>query len=54
MMVDSSKFNKLSLYNFANFKDIDCLVTEKLPEKDFLNVLSENDVKLLTPETSET
>lgn len=40
LLVDSSKFNKTHFFKLAQFKDIDYIITNKKPDKKFLNSVS--------------
>lgn len=40
LLVDSSKFNKTHFFKLAQFKDIDYIITDKKPDKEFLSSAS--------------
>jgi len=46
-LCDSSKFNKTSACCFAEFSELDYLVTEKRPEEKWVQILERNGVKLI-------
>ena len=47
VMADSSKFDSISLYTFANFSDIDGIITDTAPNETYRNICNTNHVKLL-------
>lgn len=47
MLVDSTKFDKLSLYTFATFEDIDYLITDTKPDDEYIHSLEEHQVSLV-------
>lgn len=47
MMADSTKFDKLSLYTFATFSDIDYLITDVKPSEKYIKSLKEHNVSLI-------
>ncbi len=51
MLVDSTKFNKSFMCHDFWFDDVDYLITEKLPPKEYLEVIEKSKCKLLTPES---
>jgi DeoR/GlpR family transcriptional regulator of sugar metabolism len=50
LMIDSSKFDKAFLVNFANFDNIDILITDKEPSKVWKDALASYGVKCLYPQ----
>ena len=46
VMADSSKFDTISLYTFANFSDIDGLITDIEPNSAYKKICYDNQVKL--------
>lgn len=46
MLADHTKFEKVSLYTFASFENIDYLITDIKPGNEYIEVLNENQVKL--------
>jgi DeoR/GlpR family transcriptional regulator of sugar metabolism len=51
MLVDSTKFGKSFMCHDFWFDDVDYLICEKLPPKEFLEVINKSKCKLITPET---
>lgn len=51
MLVDTSKFGKTFMCHDFWFDDVDYLISEKLPPKEFLEVIKKSKCKLVTPET---
>jgi len=49
LLADSSKFTKTAFVKFGNLKDVDILITDKLPPQPFLTLLKELNVKILIP-----
>ena len=47
IMADISKFDTVSLYTFANFKDIDGIITNSQPNDIYKEICKENQLKLL-------
>lgn len=47
MLADSTKFDKLSLYTFATFQDIDYLITDMKPAEPYIDILEKNHVSLV-------
>ncbi len=47
LMADHSKFNNLTFNNFAEYKDINVLITGKKPSLEFVDKLKENNIELI-------
>ena len=47
LLADASKFDKMSLYTFASIKDLDYLITNKKPSKEYEKVCKENKCELI-------
>ena len=47
LLADSTKFDKMSLYSFATFQDLDYLITNKKPAKEYEKVCKENNCELI-------
>lgn len=47
MLADSTKFDKLSLYTFATFDDIDYLITDTKPAEEYIKALNNHHVSLI-------
>ena len=50
LLVDSTKFDKLSPYKTCNFDDIDTLITDKMPSQDYVKVFEKNNIRLIVAE----
>lgn len=53
MLIDSTKFNKTYMSTDFYFNDIDYLITEKMPPKEYLEQIAKTKCKLITPENNE-
>lgn len=53
LLVDSTKFGKSFMCHDFWFDDVDYIITEKMPPKEFLDVINKSSCKLLTPETED-
>jgi len=49
LLADSSKFTKTAFIKYGNMRDIDILITDKLPHQPFLSLLKELNIKILIP-----
>ncbi|MCY6957147.1 DeoR/GlpR family DNA-binding transcription regulator [Clostridium brassicae] len=49
ILADSSKVDIVSLMTYCSIKEIDALITDKIPSKDFSEFFKANNVDLLTP-----
>lgn len=49
VMADSSKFDSISLYTFADFSDIEGVITDVAPNETYKKVCDSNHIKLLFP-----
>ena len=47
LLVDHSKFDKVSFTKTCNFKNISMLITNKAPNLDWQNYLEENEINLI-------
>ena len=47
IMADHSKFDAIALHTFANFQDIDGLITDTEPNETYKKICEENHIKLL-------
>ena len=47
LVVDSTKFGKLSSFKTCDFDDIDILITDKKPSKEFIKAFEQKNVKLV-------
>ena len=51
MLVDSTKFGKTFMCHDFWFNEVDFVISEKLPPKEFLDAINASGAKLITPET---
>ncbi|MBR7082170.1 MAG: DeoR/GlpR transcriptional regulator [Oscillospiraceae bacterium] len=49
LMADHTKFDRSSPITFCDFSDLYCLVTDRMPPKEYVEVLKSNNVLLLCP-----
>ncbi|MGI6466607.1 MAG: DeoR/GlpR family DNA-binding transcription regulator [Sphaerochaetaceae bacterium] len=49
LLADSSKFTKTAFVKFGNMKDVDVLITDKIPPQPYLTLLRGLNVKILIP-----
>lgn len=47
LLADRSKFGKYGLMTYCELEDIDCLITDKLPNEEFQKFAKENQIKLV-------
>ena len=52
ILADSSKFGRRLFAQVSELGSADYLITDSSPPPDLLKALSENDVELMTPETT--
>lgn len=52
LLVDSTKFNKNYFSKTCQLKDVDVLITEKMPEEKYIQYLKENNVQLVVTRKS--
>ena len=50
LLIDHSKLDKTSFIKICDLKDIDVIITDKLPKEDFIEMLKENQVTLFVAE----
>ena len=48
LLCDSSKFDKVYLFHFADFRDFDYLITDQLPSEDLRNAIESSGCKIIT------
>lgn len=53
VLCDSTKFGKIFLCTDFAFKDVDYIITDKLPPKEYLEVISQTNCKIISPETTD-
>lgn len=47
LLADATKFDKMSLYSFASIKDLDYLITNKKPAREYEKACKENNCELI-------
>lgn len=47
VMADHTKFDVVSLYTFLGFKDVDVLITDQLPNAQYIDCFAQNNVQLI-------
>ena len=47
LLIDSTKFGKVSLITFASIGDFDAVITDKMPAQEYVDLLKENNVELI-------
>lgn len=47
VLADKSKFNRLCHYKVCDLKNVSIIITDELPDEDFINSLKENGVELI-------
>ena len=52
MLCDSTKFNKTFLCTDFYFDQVDYLITDKMPSKEYLDRIFQTKCKLITPDTT--
>ena len=52
MLCDSTKFNKTFLCTDFDFDQVDYLITDKMPSKEYIEKISQTKCKLITPDTT--
>jgi DeoR family transcriptional regulator, carbon catabolite repression regulator len=53
VLADNTKIGKTDFFRFADLHNIDLLITDKTPSQEFIDLLIENDVELLTTDYNE-
>lgn len=49
LLTDSTKFDNVALMTFANIKDLNYVITDKMPSNKFIDYFKDNDIKLILP-----
>ena len=49
LLVDSTKFNKASLMTYCQLSDLNALITEKEPDKEYVYYFEKHNVRLILP-----
>jgi DeoR family fructose operon transcriptional repressor len=47
LLVDHTKFNKIFLCRNCGFEDIDYIITDEVPEQEYIDLFNQNNVKLI-------
>lgn len=50
LLVESSKFDVASLKDFCALRDVDSVITDRLPSEKYRSYFAEHEVELVTPE----
>jgi len=50
LLVDSSKFDKTSLFSYCQIKDLDGIITEKQPPSDYEEVFTQHNIEIILPD----
>lgn len=53
VLADHTKLGKTEFFRFANLADIDLLITDQTPQQEFLDLLKEHKVELLTTDNGD-
>lgn len=51
LLCDSTKFETTFLVKFADFSDFDYFITDKMPDSDLFNAITNSGCKIITPQT---
>ena len=47
LLVENTKFDKTSLVKLFDYKDIDCIVTDKKPREEWMNLLESHNIEII-------
>ena len=47
LLIDSSKFDKIALSKVCNINEVDLIVTDKKPDKKYIDFFKKNKIKLI-------
>jgi len=47
ILADHTKFDVVSLYTFLDFEDVDVLITDRLPDAQYVDCFAQNDIQLI-------
>ena len=53
LLVDSSKFNKASVFRTTGIENLDAIITDKSLSKEYLNKLKDRNAEVITPKNDE-
>jgi len=53
LLVDSSKFNKASVFRTTGIESVDAIITDKLLPNEYLGTLKDRNVEVITPKNNE-
>lgn len=53
VLADHTKLGKTEFFRFANLDEIDLLITDRIPQQEFLDLLKEHKVELLTTDNGD-
>jgi DeoR/GlpR family transcriptional regulator of sugar metabolism len=52
-LVDSSKFDKASIFRTTGIENVDAIITDKPLSKEYLDKLKDRNVEIVTPKNNE-
>ncbi len=53
LLVDSSKFNKASIFRTTGIENLDAIITDKSLSKEYFNKLKDRNIEVITPKNNE-
>jgi len=53
LLVDSSKFDKASIFRTTGIENVDAIITDKPLSKEYLNKLKDRNIEIVTPKNNE-
>jgi len=53
LLVDSSKFDKASIFRTTGIENVDAIITDKPLSKEYLDKLKDRNVEIVTPKNNE-
>ncbi len=53
LLVDSSKFDKASIFRTTGIENVDAIITDKPLSKEYLNKLKDRNIEVVTPKNNE-
>ena len=53
LLVDSSKFDKASIFRTTGIENVDAIITDKPLSKEYLDKLKDRNVEVITPKNNE-
>jgi len=49
LLVDSSKFNKASIFRTTGIENVDAIITDKSLSKGYFDILKDKNIEIITP-----